>query len=75
VAHRFLENVRIPNTKGVSGVIMNCALFVYRYYSGMQQITVNSSDDFKLQTDNKNDFIGIILSFLEAFAKIAKSGY
>jgi len=54
---------------------MNCALFVYRYYSGMQQITVNSSDDFKLQTDNKNDFIGIILSFLDAFAKIAKSGY
>jgi len=41
----------------------------------MQQITVNTSDDFKLQTDNKNDFIWIILSFLDAFAKIAKSGY
>ena len=75
MAYKFLENVRIPNTEGVLGVILNCTLFVYRYYSGMQQITVNSSDYFKLQTDNKNDFIGIILSFLDAFAKIAKSDY
>jgi hypothetical protein len=65
MAHRFLENVRIPNTERALGVMLNCTLFAYRYYSGMQQIIVNSSDDFKLQTDNNNDFIGIIfLSFL-----------
>ena len=57
--------VRIPNTEGAVGVIVNCTLFVYRYYSGMQQIIVSSSDDFKLQTDNNNDFVGIIFfSFL-----------
>ena len=60
MAHRFLENVRIPNTERALGVTLNCTIFAYRYYSGMQQIIVNSSDDFMLQTDNNNDLIGII---------------